>query len=113
MGHLPVLKVSGVIRDGAEKVSAGHIGKPESVVIVHLLKFQKQEVDICIKPSSYLDDIIAVLDVLLDSRLIKKQIGGKEVGLILGCVLDIEKLKLHKTVCRFPEGPVEQGGPSS
>ena len=37
VGHLPLLKVPGIIRNDTEEVSVGHIGKAETVVIVHLL----------------------------------------------------------------------------
>ena len=40
VGHLPLLKVAGIIRDDTEEISIGHIGETETVVIVHLLQLQ-------------------------------------------------------------------------
>lgn len=66
VGHLPLLKMTGIIRNDTEEVSVGHIGEAESVVIIHLLQLQQQQVHIGAKLPSNLDDVKTIADQFLN-----------------------------------------------
>ena len=84
MGHLPLLKMTGIIRNDTEEVSVGHIGEAESVVIIHLLQLQQQQVHIGAKLPSNLYDIKAIADQFLNGIFVEEQVGSEKAN---GCCL--------------------------
>ena len=79
------------------------------IIVVHLLKFKEQQVDIGSKTAGNLNDIKTILNKRFYGLVIQKQIGGEQICLVFCGVCDIKKFKLHKAFLRFTERAVEQG----
>ena len=54
--------MSCIIRNRTQKVPTGHIRKVQVIIVVHLLKFKEQQIDIGPKTAGNLNDIKTILN---------------------------------------------------